>query len=166
MPERIPPVVINRHNIWNSILLICFIFWIILLTGCQLSQTNSSGNYGAASSVAVTRHTQYQLWDKGTYSTTPAVTSSSSAISANSDNISFDWDGDAIALLAELARQRSLQFNYSGVRLPLPVSLHVRNTTYSNVLRLIEAQTAWRATIFQYPGLLQVNFMTPEKVKK
>ncbi len=35
-----------------------------------------------------------------------------------------------------------MQFNYNGVRLPLPVNLHVRDMTFSNTLRLIEAQTA------------------------
>lgn len=138
---------------------------IILLVGCHSSQSSNSGNYGAASSVAVTRHAQYQLWDKGTNSSIPTIMSSS-AISANSDSISFDWDGDGIELLAELSRQRGQQFSYSGVRLPLPVSLHVRAITYSNVLRLIEAQTAWRATILQHPGLLQVNFMPLENSKK
>lgn len=135
---------------------------IILLVGCQTSQPSHSGNYGAASSVAVTRHTQYQLWDKGAYATTP-IGASPSVITANSDSISFDWDGDGIELLAKLSRQRGLQFNYSGVRLPLPVNLHVRAMSYSNVLRLIESQIMWRATILQHPGLLQVSFMTPEK---
>ncbi len=58
-----------------------------------------------------------------------------------------------------------MQFNYNGVRLPLPVNLHVRDMTFSNTLRLIEAQTARRATIHQYPGLLQVSFMQPENRK-
>ena len=87
-------------------------------------------------------------------------------IRTNSAGVSFDWEGDAVELLAELARARGLQFNYSGVRLPLPVTLHVRGMTFSNVLRMIEAQTAWRATLNQYPGLLQLNFMQPETSKK
>lgn len=87
-------------------------------------------------------------------------------LTANSDRLSFDWEGDAIELLNELARVRGMQFNYNGVRLPLPVNLHVQDMTFSNTLRLIEAQTAWRATIHQYPGLLQVSFMQPEIRKK
>ena len=69
-------------------------------------------------------------------------------------------------LLTELARSRGLQFNYSGVRLPLPVTLHVQNMTFANVLRLIESQTAWRATLHQYPGLLQLTFMQEESRRK
>ncbi len=123
-------------------------------------------NYGAASDVAVTRHTQYTLWDKGVFSGQLPVSTGSHLLTANSDRLSFDWEGDAIELLNELARVRGMQFNYNGVRLPLPVNLHVRDMTFSNTLRLIEAQTAWRATIHQYPGLLQVSFMQPENRKK
>ncbi|ELQ6864026.1 DotD/TraH family lipoprotein, partial [Salmonella enterica] len=86
-------------------------------------------------------------------------------ITANSEPVSFDWEGDAVELLNALARARGLQFSYSGVRLPLPVTLHVRNMTFANVLRLIEAQTAWRATLHQYPGLLNISFMQPERKK-
>lgn len=113
-----------------------------------------------------TRHTQYTLWDKGVFSGQLPVSTGSHLLTANSDRLSFDWEGDAIELLNELARVRGMQFNYNGVRLPLPVNLHVRDMTFSNTLRLIEAQTAWRATIHQYPGLLQVSFMQPENRKK
>ncbi|EEJ2758900.1 shufflon system plasmid conjugative transfer pilus tip adhesin PilV [Salmonella enterica subsp. enterica serovar Anatum] len=48
----------------------------------------------------------------------------------------------------------------------IQINLHVRDMTFSNALRLIKAQTAWRANIHQYPGLLQVSFMPPETRKK
>ncbi|ALX97505.1 hypothetical protein AV650_28545 (plasmid) [Serratia fonticola] len=51
------------------------------------------------------------------------------SFAANSDRLSLNWEGDAIELLAQLARQRGLNFAYSGVRLPLPVSVHVDNIT-------------------------------------
>lgn len=146
---------------------------ISLLAGCQpwipLSTPPASvspDRYGAASSVAVARHTQYQMWNNGLWSGSKIAPSSMEIIRTNSADVSFDWEGDAVELLAELARARGLQFNYSGVRLPLPVTLHVRGMTFSNVLRVIEAQTAWRATLNQYPGLLQLNFMQPETSKK
>jgi len=141
---------------------------ITLLAGCQAwpPATSAPDRYGAASSVAVARHAQYQMWNDGVWSGSAAGSSPVSIIRANSDAVSFDWDGDAVELLAELARARGLRFNYSGVRLPLPVTLHVRDMTYSNVLRLVEPQTAWRATLHQYPGLLQLNFMQPETGKK
>ena len=140
----------------------------LFLAGCNShsQHTPVPRNYGAASDVAVTRHNQYTLWDKGVFSGQLPVSTGSHLLTANSDRLSFDWEGDAIELLNELARVRGMQFNYNGVRLPLPVNLHVRDMTFSNTLRLIEAQTAWRATIHQYPGLLQVSFMQPENRKK
>lgn len=140
----------------------------LFLAGCNsLSQhTPVPRSYGAASDVAVTRHTQYTLWDKDVFSGQRPVSTGSGILTANSGRLSFDWEGDAIELLNELARVRGIQFNYNGVRLPLPVDLHVRDMTFSNTLRLIGAQTAWRATIHQYPGLLQVSFMQPGKQKK
>ncbi|HDR2529394.1 TPA: DotD/TraH family lipoprotein [Enterobacter ludwigii] len=144
-----------------------------LLAGCQTwtppstpPASASSDRYGAASSVAVARHSQYQMWNNGIWSASKTAPSSMEIIRTNSAGVSFDWEGDAVELLAELARARGLQFNYSGVRLPLPVTLHVRGMTFSNVLRVIEAQTAWRATLNQYPGLLQLNFMQPETRQK
>lgn len=146
---------------------------IALLSGCQAWTPTTpapasapADRYGAASSVAVARHAQYQMWNNGVWSGSKAAASSMEIIRSNSAGVSFDWEGDGVELLAELARARGLQFNYSGVRLPLPVTLHVRGMTYSNVLRVIEAQTAWRATLHQYPGLLQLNFMQPEAGKK
>lgn len=140
---------------------------ITLLAGCQTPAPApaSADRYGAASAVGIARHAQYQMWNNGVWSgaqdTTPMP-----MIRSNSAEVSFDWEGDAVELLAELARARGLQFNYSGVRLPLPVTLHVRAMTYNNVLRLVESQSAWRATLHQYPGLLQLNFMQPETTRK
>ncbi|MEI7307117.1 DotD/TraH family lipoprotein [Pectobacterium atrosepticum] len=154
-----------KHTL-HSVLLSVF-----LLSGCQtLSPIKTqplTNNYGAASTVAITRHSQYQLWDKGMFSvSTIPQPNLSSTINANSDRLSFDSEGDAIELLAELARIRGLQFNYSGVRLPLPISLHVRGMSFENILRLIESQTAWRATIKQHPGLIHIAFMQQGPSKK
>ena len=55
------------------------------------------------------------------------------------------------------------QFSYSGVRLPLPVSLHVRDMTFADALRLTEAQTAWRAVLSQSAGRLHLSYMPTEK---
>ncbi|EGI6572777.1 IncI1-type conjugal transfer lipoprotein TraH, partial [Salmonella enterica subsp. enterica serovar Typhi] len=42
----------------------------LFLAGCNSpsQHTPVPRNYGAASDVAVTRHTQYTLWDKGVFS--------------------------------------------------------------------------------------------------
>ncbi|EEQ3641111.1 DotD/TraH family lipoprotein [Escherichia coli] len=117
----------------------------------------------AASDVAVARHAQYQLWGQGIYSAALPERQSGGSLKAHSDRVSFDWEGDALELLNELARLRGQQFSYSGVRLPLPVSLHVRDMTFADVLRITEAQTAWRATLSQSAGRLHLSFMTPEK---
>ena len=58
---------------------------------------------------------------------------------------------------------RGQQFSYSGVRLPLPVSLHVRDMTFADALRLTEAQTAWRAVLSQSAGRLHLSYMPTEK---
>ncbi|MBP2199211.1 DotD/TraH family lipoprotein [Pantoea cypripedii] len=156
-----------NHYIFPGMLAVC------LLVGCQsyyhtptTQPTDAADRYGAASSVAVTRHMQYRMWDRGIWSSAQPGPSAVRIIRANSDSVSFDWEGDAVELLTELARSRGLQFNYSGVRLPLPVTLHVQNMTFANVLRLIESQTAWRATLHQYPGLLQLTFMQEESRRK
>ncbi|EAO8183446.1 hypothetical protein AHV57_22485 [Salmonella enterica] len=140
----------------------------LLLAACQSpppAPTLSSQRYGAASQVAVSRHTQYRLWEQGTFSGHTPETTPPPLLTANSELVSFDWEGDAVELLNALARARGLQFSYSGVRLPLPVTLHVRDMTFANALRLVEAQTAWRATLHQYPGLLNISFMQPERKK-
>ena len=74
-------------------------------------------------------------------------------------------DGTDTATLdeSELARLRGQQFSYSGVRLPLPVSLHVRDMTFADALRLTEAQTAWRAVLSQSAGRLHLSYMPTEK---
>lgn len=134
-----------------------------LLCGCQTAvqpQTQTSQTqYGAAADVAVTRHNQYRLYDDRGFD--PAVLPSnwSPTISSNAGRLSFDQEGDAVEFLAELARLRGLQFTYSGVRLPLPLSIHARGMTFENALRLVKAQTAWRATLTQEPGLLHLAFM-------
>ncbi|EAT0257627.1 hypothetical protein EXO80_22240 [Salmonella enterica] len=138
----------------------------LLLAACQSpAPATSSQRYGAASQVAVSRHAQYRLWEQGTFSVCTPETVTPPLMTANSESVSFDWEGDAVELLNALARARGLQFSYSGVRLPLPVTLHVRDMTFANALRLIEAQTAWRATLHQYPGLLNISFMQPERKK-
>ncbi|MFQ6283703.1 DotD/TraH family lipoprotein [Yersinia enterocolitica] len=85
------------------------------------------------------------------------------SIRANSQRLSVTWDGDAIELLAELARQRGLSFAYTGVRLPLPVTIHVQDVTFETLLRIIRTQTDWRAQLDQQSRELRVYFMLPLK---
>ncbi|ECH1590358.1 DotD/TraH family lipoprotein [Salmonella enterica] len=87
------------------------------------------------------------------------------AITSNSQRVSVDWDGDAIELLSKLAHQRGITLRYSGVRLPLPVTIHERDVTFETLLRLIRTQISWRATVTQQPDALEVGFMPPLKGK-
>ncbi|EAR4894295.1 conjugal transfer protein TraH, partial [Salmonella enterica] len=82
-----------------------------------------------------------------------------------SQRVSVDWDGDAIELLSKLAHQRGLTLRYSGVRLPLPVTIHERDVTFETLLRLIRTQISWRATVTQQSDALEVGFMPPLKGK-
>lgn len=86
-------------------------------------------------------------------------------ITANSQRVSVDWDGDAIELLSKLAHQRGLILRYSGVRLPLPVTIHERDISFETLLRLVRTQIDWRATLTQQTGALEVGFMPPLKGK-
>lgn len=87
------------------------------------------------------------------------------AIRSQGDFLAVEWNADAVELLTQLARQRGLRFTWTGVRLPLPVHLKVNSITYENLLRLVELQTAWRATLTQLPGQLNLAFAqaTPSK---
>ena len=132
-----------------------------MLAGCQQPKSVITAPYvppeKTSQNVSIVRAQQYQLWDEKVINTRTPLPADT--IYANSTRLSLDWDGDAIELLAQLARQRGLQFNYSGVHLPLPLNIHVRDMTFQNLLRLVESQISWRATLHQYPGLLQVEFM-------
>lgn len=137
----------------------------LLLSGCQqpvatrVTQMPVSPEQNAANAqrVAIVRAQQYQLWDESLVNTRTPLPADT--IYSNSTRVSLDWDGDAVELLAQLARQRGLSFNYSGVRLPLPLNIHVRDMTFQNLLRIVVSQTQWRATLEQNPGQLQLNFM-------
>lgn len=132
----------------------------LLLCGCQqLPQPHTPAttpSQGIASppkpSLQLT-----QLWMEGDLTERSPLPVSS--IRADSDRVSFSWNGDAVELLNALSRARGQTFSYAGVRLPLPVDLQVQGVTYANVLRLIEMQTAWRATLVTYPGQMVLQFM-------
>lgn len=134
----------------------------ILLSGCQAQQPHNNVPLTQASDDASRiRSTQQQLYLDGALNQKAKRLPGSFA--ANSDRLSLNWEGDAIELLAQLARQRGLNFAYSGVRLPLPVSVHVDNITFENLLRQLETQIGWRATLKQQPLELHLYFALPDK---
>lgn len=135
----------------------------ILLSGCQMQQTHTTPvtTQTTLADALLIKNTQQHLYFTGALNQTPSRLLTH--FTANSDRVSLDWEGDAIELLAQLARQRGLNFAYSGVRLPLPVSIHVSNITFESLLRQLEMQVGWRATIKQQSLELHLYFTLPEK---
>lgn len=134
----------------------------VMLSGCQPvmnsrteTQTANTSSSLSASRVAMQRQ---QLWMEGTMDTGAPVPVAE--IRSDSDRLTLRWDGDAIELLRALAWARGDEFSYVGVRLPLPVNIDVQYVTYANLLRIIEMQTAWRATLRRYPGQMVMEFMS------
>lgn len=132
----------------------------LLLCGCQVPPYSPSPSAAPANIVnpkpkAALQLTQ--LWMEG--GLRDSATLPVSVIRADSDRVTFSWNGDAVELLSALARARGQAFSYTGVRLPLPVDIEVQDVTYANVLRMIEMQTAWRATFVTYPGQIVLQFM-------
>lgn len=133
----------------------------LLLCGCQLPpQTHMRETATAKSVISPPKPAlqMTQLWmEGGLREDTPLPVAT---IRADSDRVTFNWNGDAIELLSQLARARGQSFSYTGVRLPLPVDIEVQSTTYANVLRIVEMQIAWRATLVTYPGQMVLQFMS------
>nr|WP_160174247.1 DotD/TraH family lipoprotein [Erwinia amylovora] len=131
-----------------------------LLSGCQ-SVTESSRHHAEPAPVSAVPSRPaaqlQQLWMEGVMRDTAPLPVA--AVHSDSDRVTLSWNGDAVELLSALARARGLAFSYAGIRLPLPVDIEVQDMTYANLLRLIEMQTAWRATIVTYPGQMVLQFM-------
>ncbi|WP_426575572.1 DotD/TraH family lipoprotein (plasmid) [Xenorhabdus stockiae] len=92
-----------------------------------------------------------------------AVTQFPAKIHNNSQHISVNWDGDAIELLSQMAHQRGLNFAYTGIRLPLPVTVHEQDISFEDLLRIIRTQIDWRAQLEQNTSELRLYFMLPLK---
>ena len=136
----------------------------VLLSGCQLAPRSQTTAPAAPDPALVRVVAQQQvLWQEGVINTPSALPAD--AIVANTDQLSVNWSGDAVELLSHLARQRGARFSWTGVRLPLPVNLHVRGVTYQNLLLMIQMQTAWRADLNQLPGQLTLAF-TPVQTRE
>lgn len=132
----------------------------LLLCGCQVPPYSPSPSAAPANIVNPTPKAALQLtqlWMEG--GLRDSATLPVSVIRADSDRVTFSWNGDAVELLSALTRARGQAFSYTGVRLPLPVDIEVQDVTYANVLRMIEMQTAWRATFVTYPGQMVLQFM-------
>ncbi|CAI1952104.1 MULTISPECIES: DotD/TraH family lipoprotein [Serratia] len=148
----------------------CMLFFVpVVLSGCQLSTQSTAvmplKKTDTQYNAEQIQNSQNSLYLSGAINQARTLLFTPN-ISANSQRISVDWDGDAIELLSQLAHQRGLTFAYTGVRLPLPITVHVQNTTFENLLRIIRVQIDWRAQLDQQPAELRLYFMLPLKKGK
>ncbi|PHM37620.1 hypothetical protein Xmau_03838 [Xenorhabdus mauleonii] len=143
--------------------LIIFITLSVILAGCQ--QKPMASQYHPPKSLTLSiqqmQELRQELHQKGALE--KAITQFPTKISSNSQRITITWDGDAIELLSQIAHQRGLVFAYTGVRLPLPISVHEQDITFENLLRVIRTQIDWRAQLEQNPVELRLYFMLPLK---
>lgn len=86
-------------------------------------------------------------------------------IASDAQTISIAWKGDAFRLLEKLAADRGLTFVTTGVRLPLPVAIHVQGESFAAALDAIRAQTAYRAIVVQTAGKLTLQFTRPQSLE-
>ncbi|MBC8950071.1 DotD/TraH family lipoprotein [Xenorhabdus sp. TS4] len=143
--------------------LIIFITLSVMLAGCQ--QKPIVSQHQAPPSLTIStqqlQKLRQELHQKGVLE--KANTQFPTKINSNSQLITVNWSGDAIELLSQLAHQRGLTFAYTGVRLPLPVTVHEENISFEHLLRVINTQINWRARLEQNPVELRLYFMLPLK---
>lgn len=132
---------------------------LILLAGCQVFQ--ASPLVSKPDPVLMRAVAQQQvLWQDSVLNhESPLPTD---MIRANTERVTVTWSADAVELLSHVARQRGARFTWTGVRLPLPVNIHVDGITYQDLLHVIQMQTAWRSTLHQLPGQLVLAFNQPQ----
>lgn len=77
--------------------------------------------------------------------------------------INLNWNGDALVLLGQLATQRGFSFATTGVKLPLPITIQVKDMGYSDVLDRIQMQIGYRAGIVfdSNKRSVALNFTSP-----
>ena len=133
----------------------------VLLSGCQYApaSTSTSSLLTPTPAQIAFKHEQQRL----ALTLTEGGWLLPGHLSANSQLVSVDWDGDAIELLSALAHQRGIILRYSGVRLPLPITIQERDISFETLLRLVRTQISWRATVTQQADALEVGFMPPIK---
>lgn len=137
----------------------------LLLSGCQYAPASTSTPISTSLSPTPAQIAFKQEQQRLTLTLTEDGWLLPGRITSNSQRVSVDWDGDAIELLSKLAHQRGITLRYSGVRLPLPVTIHERDVAFETLLRLIRTQISWRATVTQQSDALEVGFMPPLKGK-
>ncbi|WP_083451927.1 DotD/TraH family lipoprotein [Photorhabdus heterorhabditis] len=142
--------------------LIIFITLSVILAGCQQKPMVSQHQPPSSlTSIQQLQELRQELHQKGVLE--KSITQFPKKIISNSQRITVNWDGDAIELLSQLAYQRGLTFAYTGVRLPLPITVHEKDISFEDLLRVIRTQTDWRAKLEQHSTELRLYFMLPLK---
>lgn len=77
-------------------------------------------------------------------------------------HVTLSWQGDALQLATNLARDRGLGLSVMGVRMPLPVNINVKNAPYSTVIQMLRAQIGYRAEISQQSDKLVLQYNRPQ----
>lgn len=135
-----------------------------LLTGCanqpasekeDVQQSIDDQIMEAAKKIQAAQSELFQAGAIGQETSKPPVSI------AEGDLITLSWQGDAVQLLEQLARDRGLLFATVGVRLPLPVNIDVKDSSYEDLMRLLSAQIGYRATIGQYNNQLMLRYNQP-----
>lgn len=90
------------------------------------------------------------------------VTRIPTSIMDGRQRVTLSWQGDALQLLNKLAHDRGLEFSFMGVRMPLPVSIDVKDMPYQSVLSMLRAQVGYRANIDQTSEKLVLQYNRPQ----
>ncbi|MET0331519.1 MAG: DotD/TraH family lipoprotein [Dyella sp.] len=77
---------------------------------------------------------------------------------SSSKPITIDWSGDASDLARLLAMREGLGFDTRGIKVPLPISLSVKQLPYDQVLAMFAAQIDYRATLYKLPGRMVLEY--------
>lgn len=78
------------------------------------------------------------------------------------DHVTTNWQGDAVQLLNQVARDRGLKFSLVGVQMPLPLDVSVQGMPYDSFLTMLRAQIGYRATIIQTSDKLVLQYNKPQ----
>lgn len=76
--------------------------------------------------------------------------------------VSLSWQGDASELIGQMAIARGLGFVSTGVKLPLPVNLTVKNESFGQVLQLLRSQIGYRASVRQEGDRIVLSYNRPQ----
>lgn len=144
---------------------------LILLNGCSCIESiktikTDENNISLAKKIIIVKAQQNELWVNNVINNKKL--SELEPIYYNTQLISIDWNGDGVELLQQLARQYDFKFYYVGIRLPIPISIKVKNIPFESLFTLIESQISWRAklTIEENKKELFLNFNENVRLNK